>query len=107
MIGATVFAGTYPNIYRSDDWGVTWMPIAGSPWLWNGQMVVNDRTILAASNDGLSISQDAGATWVSTQVGLPSGRGLVSIAASWTPSARLYGGVNSGGVWFYPVSGGL
>jgi hypothetical protein len=91
-LGANVVAGTENNgIYVSVDTGKTWSATA-SP---NGKikvLAVDGTTLYAGSDQGVSASNDGGATWTSLNSGLTTTE-IMSLSVS---NGTIYAGTNNG-----------
>lgn len=105
--GATVFASTAQGrLYRSDDGGAGWQEIA----TWAGLGVItalalspnyaSDRTLFAATTDGMFRSQDDGATWESSTFGLLDSEILcIACAPDFAENETLWLGSALGGLY--------
>lgn len=77
-----LLANTDNGIYRSDDSGSSWAALSSSPAGPNGAKVYNVRALFYNTNvvrllatvegAGVFISEDAGATWIASNSGLPA-----------------------------------
>ena len=71
VCGGMAFGSQEVGLYASPDEGVTWTALHDGSWpsLIVHDLAVNGNTILAATNTGLMVSDDAGASWTGPALG--------------------------------------
>lgn len=99
-----IFIGTFPSgIYKSEDKGATWRE-HNVGWLNDGvfsliQPFVNDpSTIMAGTYNGINISSDSGASWQTSDAGMPQEQWVFSVASDPfdTTGQTLYAATKNG-----------
>ena len=104
---ARVYAGGEDSIYRSGDYGTTWLrSYVGPHNMWALAIDPrNPRTLYAASTEtGVLRSTDGGVSWDGFNTGLTN-RDVRSLAIDCT-GTRLYAGTQGGGVFAYQIGWG-
>jgi photosystem II stability/assembly factor-like uncharacterized protein len=104
--GNNVFAGTYNGVYKTSNFGNSWLPIfslSGSYYAIN-TIVKSGSVIYIGSSQGIQRSLDNGFSWFASNTGLPSVdvRGIVI-----SNYGNLYTAVQDAGVFFSPNNGSI
>lgn len=101
-MGDALFAGTYmEGIFRSTDRGATWTNALGDDAARQAAgFLIQAGIVFAASDSGVAISRDTGATWIAMNAGLPR-RQYVKVML--IQDGFLFVGMDSG-IWKRPLS---
>lgn len=105
--GQVLYGSTDFVVYRSDDAGINWTFLGGTPFVSSisGLLVLNAKTVFIGTNLGVYKTVDSGENWVALNEGMPDGFEAEALANAPGSLAILYAG-GIGGV-FKSGNGGI